>query len=314
MQAQETWECSKCGRRADAPPGRSARYRCKNCGELMTLVTEVWSCRGCGHEGVATAARGSRYNCKYCGQPMSLLSGRTIQSVVAPVSTQSPPSQAASTESLTSSLAAPPLEIPQPSAAPPLPYAAQLFAPSASAEISQGGRVAALPKWRVLGPLIAMAGGLVGLLGSAVQEATHGGLFGPFIAGPMIEEALKPAGVYLLLAKWPQVLTSRRYTALLSALAGLTFGVIENLVYLYIYFPEHSPALVLWRYTAGLALHTGCSFMVGFGINKKLMAAVNGEIPFLSANKRFFIIPMIIHSLYNTNAFVLATFFHWKFQ
>ncbi len=93
-------------------------------------------------------------------------------------------------------------------------------------------------------------------------------------------------------------------------LSSLT--IIENLIYLNLYFPEHSQALVLWRYTAGLVLHTGCSFMVGFGINQRLLDAVNGNIPFLSTNKRFFIIPMIIHSLYNASAVVLSTFFHWR--
>ena len=154
-------------------------------------------------------------------------------------------------------------------------------------------------KWRVLAPLVALGGGVVGLVGAAIEEGLRGGLFGPFVAGPMIEEALKPTGVYLLLARWPQVLRSRLYTAFLAALGGLTFAIIENIIYTEVYFPEHSSQMVLFRYTAGLLLHTGCSFIVGFGINQKLIASVKGEIPFLSANKRFFIIPMVLHSVYN---------------
>ena len=61
---------------------------------------------------------------------------------------------------------------------------------------------------------------------------------------------------------------------------------------------------MLFRYTAGLLLHAGCSFIVGFGINQKLVAAMKGDIPFLSANKRYFIAAMVIHSVYN----VLAVF------
>ena len=160
-------------------------------------------------------------------------------------------------------------------------------------------------KWRILGPLVALVGGFAGLVGAFIQEAMRGGFLGPFVAGPIIEEALKPAGVYLLLAKWPQALSSRVYTAFLAALGGLSFAIIENILYLEVYFPEHSPELVLFRYTAGLLLHTGCSFMVGFGINQKLIAAMKGEIPFLSANKRFFIIPMVIHSMYNIFAVLL---------
>jgi len=124
------------------------------------------------------------------------------------------------------------------------------------------------------------------------------------VAAPIIEESLKPSGVYLLLAKWPQALPGRFYTALLSALAGLVFGLIENVIYLNVYFPDHSHQLVVFRYTAGLALHTVASFIVGLGINQKLIAAAKGEIPLFAANKRFFITAMVLHSVYNISVVV----------
>lgn len=170
-------------------------------------------------------------------------------------------------------------------------------------------------RWRILAPLISLVGGLAGLVGAFIaewQQSTNaspfvfllGAFLGPFVAGPIIEEALKPTGVYLILARWTRVLQSRLYTAFLAALGGLGFGLIENVLYLQIYYPEHSPQLTLFRYTAGLLLHAGCSFIVGFGINQKLVMAVKGEIPFLSANKRYFIAAMVIHSVYN----ILAVF------
>jgi len=186
----------------------------------------------------------------------------------------------------------------------------------------QAGGTERSAKWRLLGPLIALVGGMAGLVGafieealrgrflgsfvaaSIIEEALRGRFLGSFVAAPIIEEVLKPAGVYLIMVKWPQALYSRWYTAFLAALGGLAFGIIENIIYTEIYFPQHSPQMVLFRYTAGLLLHTGCSFIVGFGINQKLLAAMKGDIPFLSANKRFFIIPMVMHSAYN----VLASF------
>jgi RsiW-degrading membrane proteinase PrsW (M82 family) len=127
----------------------------------------------------------------------------------------------------------------------------------------------------------------------------HGVLLGPFVAAPIIEESLKPSGLYLLLAKWPQALSGRFHTALLSALAGLVFGLIENVIYLSLYFPEHTHQLVIVRYTGGLALHTVASFIVGLGINQKLIAAAKGEIPMFAANKRFFVTAIGLHSAYN---------------
>ena len=154
-------------------------------------------------------------------------------------------------------------------------------------------------KWRVFAFLIAAGGGVLGVLGAVIQEWSYGSLLVAFVAAPMIEEVMKPSGVYLLLVRWPQVLTSRIYTALLAAVGGLSFAIIENIVYLQFYFPEHTQTLVVFRYSACLTTHVVCSFILGFGINQKLLASVRGEIPLLKGNKKFFFIPMIIHSLFN---------------
>lgn len=110
---------------------------------------------------------------------------------------------------------------------------------------------------------------------------------------------MKPSGVYLLLAKWPQALPNRYHTALLTALAGCAFGLVENLIYLEVYYPDHSHEMVLIRFTGSLTLHIVASFIFGLGINQKLLAAVNGEIPLFSANKRFYITAIALHSAYN---------------
>jgi len=154
-------------------------------------------------------------------------------------------------------------------------------------------------KWRVFAFLIAAGGGVLGVLGAVIQEWSYGSLLVAFVAAPVIEEVMKPSGVYLLLVRWPQVLTSRIYTALLAAVGGLSFAIIENIIYLQFYFPEHTQTLVVFRYSACLTTHVVCSFILGFGINQKLLASVRGEIPLLKGNKKFFFIPMIIHSLFN---------------
>ncbi len=128
-----------------------------------------------------------------------------------------------------------------------------------------------------------------------------------FVGAPVIEEAVKPAGVYFLLVKRPTLLRNRWYTAFLSALAGLAFALVENLFYLHIYFPYHSPRLAVWRYTVCVAMHVTASFIAGFGINAKLLAAVHGAIRFLAFDKRFFIAAMVLHGLYNVFAALCAS-------
>jgi len=102
-----------------------------------------------------------------------------------------------------------------------------------------------------------------------------------------------------LLAKWPQALPNRYYTAFLAALTGLAFGLVENQIYLRVYVPDHSHEMALIRYTACLPLHVIASFIFGLGINQKLVSAVKGEIPLFSANKRFFITAMSLHAAFN---------------
>ncbi len=43
--------------------------------------------------------------------------------------------------------------------------------------------------------LMALLGGVLGVFGAVLQELQSGGIGGPFIAAPIIEEALKPAGI-----------------------------------------------------------------------------------------------------------------------
>jgi RsiW-degrading membrane proteinase PrsW (M82 family) len=166
-------------------------------------------------------------------------------------------------------------------------------------------------KWHVQAPLLALAGGVFGILGAFITEATHSSLFGAFFAAPIIEETLKPSGLYLILAKWPRALRGRFYTALLAALGGITFALIENLVYLNIYIREPSQQVILFRYTACVGIHAVCSFIFGLGINRQLLASVSGETNFLSCCKRFFFTAMALHGLFNITVVILQLWLKW---
>ena len=165
-------------------------------------------------------------------------------------------------------------------------------------------------KWYVLAPLIAITGGLFGILTAAAEEIKYIGYFGPFIAAPIIEEAIKPAGVYLLLAKKPAALRGQRYTAFLSSLAGLSFGIVESIVYVafssHISEVKNREMFVIWRFTVCLLLHAGCSFILGHGINQQLAASVRGDIPFLKGNWKYFLTATSIHAVYNITVTILT--------
>lgn len=168
-----------------------------------------------------------------------------------------------------------------------------------------------LPGFRkhVIPPAMAMAGGVLGIMGAILREFYYFSYILAFIAAPMIEESLKPTGLYLVLVLWPKLLRGKLYTALLSGLAGIVFALIENIFYLRVYFPEHTRELAVFRYTAGVGIHVVCSFILGFGINRTLLSSIKGEIPLLQGNKKYFLIPMFLHSVYN----VIVTFFGHRF-
>lgn len=162
-------------------------------------------------------------------------------------------------------------------------------------------------------------GGVFGIPAAAYNELLHGSALVAFVGAPIIEESLKPAGLYLLLAKYPKTLRNRLYTAFLGGLGGLSFGLIESTLYVHVYYRyldegngEPSPSFVLWRYTVCVGLHVLCSSIFALGINERLLASVKGETKFLSTGKRFFFTAIILHALYNVAAVVVeATMDPW---
>lgn len=154
---------------------------------------------------------------------------------------------------------------------------------------------------------LAVVGGVLGILGAVVQEVSAGGfLLLPFLGAPIIEELLKPAGVYILLVRWPRLLRGKLHTAFLAALAGLSFGVIEALVYVNVYVSDPPDWFVTYRFTLPLLLHLTASFIAGLGINQGLLAWVRGGSSLPRATRNFYIAAIALHAAFNIVATALA--------
>ena len=161
--------------------------------------------------------------------------------------------------------------------------------------------------WRLqpLALLMALLGGALGVFGAVVQEIQSGGIAGPFVAAPIIEEALKPAGIYILLIVWPRALAGRLHTALLTAISGLCFGLIESYVYVTWYYPEGDSAYVLFRFTVPVAMHTIGSFLVGFGLSRQMLDWAAGRAAFPKLTRNFYVAAVLLHAAYNISVTVL---------
>jgi RsiW-degrading membrane proteinase PrsW (M82 family) len=159
----------------------------------------------------------------------------------------------------------------------------------------------------VLTILLAFVGGGLGIIGALVQESQSlNFLLLPIIAAPIIEEALKPIGVWIALIRWPQVLRSQLFTALLSAIGGLVFGVIESAVYVLVYVSDPPDWFITYRFSVTLGLHATCSYIVGLGINYKVIDWAQGRSPLPKSSRNYYIAACVIHGVYNLTAMILS--------
>lgn len=154
---------------------------------------------------------------------------------------------------------------------------------------------------------IALLGGAFGVPGAFVQELyAGGGILLAFTGAPIIEEALKPAGVYFLLAKWPQALASQLHIAMLAALGGLCFGAIESFVYVTVYYPASSGSFVLFRFTVPLLMHATASFIVGLGLSRGIFNWAANGAPLPRSTRNCYLTAVALHATYNIVITVLS--------
>lgn len=156
--------------------------------------------------------------------------------------------------------------------------------------------------------LLALVGGLLGILGSLFSElGSLGGFFLiPFIGAPIIEEAFKPIGVYLGLVRWPNALRNPLYVAILCAVSGIVFGLLESTMYVFVYAPDESDSYVLFRYTIPVALHAVASFTVGLGLGRGVVEWVTRATPIPKRARRFYLAGVTIHAIYNIAVVALS--------
>ncbi len=155
--------------------------------------------------------------------------------------------------------------------------------------------------------LLALVGGVFGIAGAFVEELRAG--FSPLIpvlGAPIIEEVLKPSGLYVVIARWPSLFDRQIYIALLAALAGLTFGLIESAVYATIYVSHPSHAYLLFRFTVPVLIHLTASFIAGWGVRPELWRWANYGGSFPKTSRNAFLAAMTLHAMYNAAAIALS--------
>ncbi len=160
--------------------------------------------------------------------------------------------------------------------------------------------------------LIVVVSGPCGILG-----AMFGNLGGAsslamvIVVGPVTEEVMKIAAAMWVIEKRPYLFKSVWQILICAAAGGAAFGFIENLMYLYVYIPDHSPSLAAWRWTVCMGLHMNCSFVAGVGLARIWDNAIrNLHRPQLWLGLPWLFIAMVAHGIYN-GATILAEAAGW---
>lgn len=161
--------------------------------------------------------------------------------------------------------------------------------------------------WAITG-LIALAAGPLAIMGAFWGSGqTTLSVLALVVFGPVVEEASKLALPTFIVERKPYLFISRAQILICGAAAGLAFAAIENLLYLHVYVPNPSAALVAWRWTVCVALHVGCSMIGAIGLASEWRDAIAlRRKPDLVRAARWLTLATVVHGAYNGLAIVLG--------
>ena len=86
------------------------------------------------------------------------------------------------------------------------------------------------------------------------------------VFGPTVEEVMKLAAIAYLVEARPHLIRSAAQVRAAALAGALGFAVIENLMYLEVFIPSPTLALMLWRWIVCTAMHLGCTAIAVSGL------------------------------------------------
>lgn len=179
--------------------------------------------------------------------------------------------------------------------------------------------------WQSWGALVllALCGGpfaILATLATAFTEGATGGFVYTAVIGPALEEMMKIGIALILLENRPWLFRSGLQLVIAAAAGGFLFAVVENLVYINVYFPDGSDSFRLWRWTVCTTLHTGTSTIAGLGLLRMWRNATAPRFsedgfeyqrPQLLHAYPCILTAVVIHGLYNASAMLLEFTMKW---
>jgi hypothetical protein len=147
--------------------------------------------------------------------------------------------------------------------------AAPAGATTYAAWLTEGrARASASRAWRLAVLLAAGAGpwAVLGAFFGGFEAQTILGLVAVVVLAPIVEEFVKVSAAMITIERRPFCFTHRGQILLACTASGLVFAMIENQLYFHVYLVEPNPALIAWRNSVCVLMHTGCSLIAGLGL------------------------------------------------
>ena len=159
--------------------------------------------------------------------------------------------------------------------------------------------------------LLALAAGPWAIFGTFFSTLSGQGtwvvLLAVVVVGPLVEEMMKICAALYIVEKRPFLFKSRAQILVCAIASGLVFAGIENLIYFNVYIKEPTAAMIFWRQTVCVALHTGCSAIASLGLMRiwsdtwKRRAA-----PRLPLAYPYIVTAIVVHGAYNGTAVLMS--------
>ncbi|MBR4665938.1 MAG: PrsW family intramembrane metalloprotease [Lentisphaeria bacterium] len=156
---------------------------------------------------------------------------------------------------------------------------------------------------------ITIAGGILGGIFAVPAIFLHGSeswirIFMMVVFGPFAEETLKQSGMIFQLEKLPGSVRNNWQFFLSGALGGLVFGILENLLYQYVYLtklpPEKLVAVMSFRWIVCTLLHISCTQISALGLRRVWRESRTAGMPVqISQAFPWFVTAMGVHGCYN---------------
>ena len=164
--------------------------------------------------------------------------------------------------------------------------------------------------------LVAIAAALLGGPWAVLAALTHTSpglpagqtvLVLALVFGPVVEEVMKIGTAACVVEVRPYLFRRVEQVQIATVGSALLFAVIENIIYLKVYIPNPSIELMLWRWTACVALHIGCTLISTRGLVRVWQRVITEHRPpRLTDGFSALVTAIVLHSSYNAAAILFS--------